>query len=58
LRTRIDGYEVADHDHIGAEIDVEAIFDSRCPSTARQQQIAFRSDLVLTLFALLLAFSL
>jgi hypothetical protein len=28
------------------------------PATARQQQIAFRSDLVLTLFAHLLAFSL
>jgi hypothetical protein len=47
-----------DHDHAAGEIGVEANFDSGCPSTARQQQMAFRSDLVLTLFARLLAFSL
>jgi hypothetical protein len=46
------------HGHAAGEIGLEANFDSRCPSTARQQQIAFRSDLVVTLFAHLLAFSL
>jgi len=46
-----------DHGHAGA-IGSEGNFDSCCPSTARQQQIAFRFDLVLTLFAHLLAFSL
>jgi hypothetical protein len=37
---------------------IQANFDSRSPSTARQQRIAFRSDLVLSLFAHLPAFSL
>lgn len=40
------------------KIGVEASFDSGYPSTARQQQMEFRSDLVLTLFADLLALSL
>ena len=39
------------HDHVGVEIDVEAgLRQQPTPSTARQQQIALRSDLVLTLF--------
>jgi hypothetical protein len=44
------------HGYAAGEIGVEANFDSGCPSTARQQQMAFRSDLVLTLFADLLVF--
>jgi hypothetical protein len=56
LHAKARGY--TDHGHAADEIGVEANFDSGCPSTARQQQMASRSDLVLTLFADLLAFSL
>jgi hypothetical protein len=43
-----------------ARVDQQAVavlHQPMAPSTARQQQVAFRSDLVLTLFAHLLAFS-
>ena len=53
-----DGASAEDHGHAAGEIGVEGNLDSRRPSTARQQQMAFRSDLVPTPFARLLAFSL